>query len=166
MFVLYICVSVSILQIRLSIPFFKIIFLDINVYLLILFTSDAQSCLILCDPMDCSTPGHHPLPTLSLFKLVSIELVMLTNHLIICHPLLLPPSIFPSIRVFSKESALHIRWLKYGVSASTSILPMNIQGLFPLGWTGWISLQFKGLSRVSSNTTVQKHQFFGAQLSL
>ena len=166
MFVLYICVSVSVLQIRLSIPFFAIIFLDINIYLLILFTSDAQSCLILCDPMDCSTPGHRPSPTLSLLKLVSIELVMLTNHLIICHPLLLPPSIFPSIRVFSKESALHIRWLKYGVSASTSIVPMNIQGLFPLGWTGWISLPSKGLSRVSSNTTVQKHQFFGAQLSL
>ena len=72
---------------------------------------------------------------------------------------------FP-IRVFSNESALQIRWPKYGVSASTSVLPMNIQDWFPLGWTDWISLQSKGLSRIFSNTTVQKHQFFGAQLSL
>ena len=86
-----------------------------------------------------------------------------------CHPttssLLLPPSIFPNIRVFSHESALCIRWANIGVSASTSVL-MNIQDWFPLGWTGWISLQAKWLSRVFSNTTVQKHQFFGAQLSL
>ena len=84
-----------------------------------------------------------------------------------CCPLLLPPSIFPSIRVFSSESVLRIRWPKsIGVSASAPILPMNIQDWFPLGWTGWISLLFKGLSRDFSNTTVQKHQFFGAQLSL
>ena len=100
-------------------------------------------------------------------KPMSIELVMPSNHLILCRPLL-PPSIFPSIRVFSNESALHIRWPKYWsfFSASTSALPMNTQDLSPLGWTGWISLQFKGLSRVFSNTTVQKHQFFGTQLSL
>ena len=85
-----------------------------------------------------------------------------TIYLILCHPLLLPPSIFPSIRVFSIESVLHIRWT---VSASTSVLPMNTQDWSPLGWTGWTSLQSKGLSRVFSNTTVQKHQFFGAQLS-
>ena len=84
---------------------------------------------------------------------------------IICHPLLLPPSIFPRIRVFSNESVLHIRWSKYW-SFSFSISPSNeYSGWFPLGWTGWISLQSKGLSRVFSNTTVQKHQFFGAQLS-
>ena len=89
------------------------------------------------------------------------------NHLILCHPRLLLPSIFPSIRVFSNDLVLHIRWPKVlGVSASASVLTMNIQDWFPLGLTGWISLQSKGLSRVFSNTTVQKHQFFGTQLSL
>ena len=102
----------------------------------------------------------------SLLKLMSIELVMPSNHLTLCHPLLLPPSIFPSIRVFSNETVLHIRWPDIGVSASASVLPMNIQDSFPLGWTGWISLQYKGLSRVFSNTTVQKHQFSSTQLSL
>ena len=183
---------------------------------------------------------------------MSIESVMPSNHLILSHPLILLPSMFPSIRVFSNESSLHIRWPKYwsfsinsvqfscsvvsnslrpqglqhtrppcpsptpgvypnscplsqwchptisssvihfssclqtlpalgsfprrqfyasggqsiGVSASASVLPMSIQGWFPLGWTGWISLQSKGLSRVFFNTTVQKHQFFGAQHSL
>ena len=77
---------------------------------------------------------------------MSIELVMPSNHLIFCHPLLLLPSIFLSIRVFSKESVLHIRWPKIGASASASVLPMNIQDWFPLGLTGWISLQSKGLS--------------------
>ena len=70
----------------------------------------------------------------SLPKLMSIELVMPSNHLILCHFLLLPPSIFPSIRVFSSESVLHIRWPNMGVSASTSVLPVNIQDWFPLGW--------------------------------
>ena len=102
----------------------------------------------------------------SLLKLMSIESVMPSNHLILCHPLLFPPSIIPSIRVFSKESVLRIKWQRIGVSPSTSVLPMNIQDWFPLGWTSWISLQSKGLSRVFSNITVQKHQFFGAQLSL
>ena len=102
----------------------------------------------------------------SLLKLMSIESVMPSNYLILCHPLLLLPSIFPRIRVFSNESVLCIRWPSIGVSASTSVLPMNIHDLFPLGWTGLISLQSKGLSRVFSNTTVQKHQFFGTQLSL
>ena len=102
----------------------------------------------------------------SLLKLMSIESVMPSNHLILCHPLLLRPSIFRSIRVFSNQSVLCIRWQRIGVSTSTSVLPMNIQDWFPLGWTGWNSLQSKGLSRVFSNTTVQKHQFFCAQLSL
>ena len=103
----------------------------------------------------------------SLLKLMSIELVMPSNHLILCHPLLLPPSVFPSIRVFSNESFLRIRWPKFiGVSASASVLPMNIQDWFPLGWTGLISLLSKGLSRVFSNTTVQKNQFFSVQFSL
>ena len=95
----------------------------------------------------------------SLPKCMSIESVMPSKRLILCHPLLLLPSIFPSIRVFSNESTLHIRWPNFGVSASTSVLPVNTQSWSLLGWTGWISLQSKGLSRVFSNTTVQKHQF-------
>ena len=93
----------------------------------------------------------------SLLKLMPIESVMPSNHLILCHPLLLPPSIFPSIRVFSSESVLTSGGQNIGVSASASVLPMNIQNWFPLGWTGWISLQSKRPSRVFSNTTVQKH---------
>ena len=100
----------------------------------------------------------------SLLKFMSIESVMPPNHLILCHPLLLLPSIFPSIRVFSNESALYIQWPKYW---SISVSPSNeYSGLFPLGLTGLISFQSKGLSRVFSSTTVQKHQFFGAQSSL
>ena len=97
----------------------------------------------------------------SLLKLMSIESVMPSNHLILCHPLLLLPSVFLGIRIFSNESVLCIRWLKYW-SFSFSISPSNeYTGLISLGLTGWISLQSKGLSRVFSNTTVQKQQFFG-----
>ena len=86
--------------------------------------------------------------------------------IVLCHPLLLLPSILPSIRVFSDESVLCIRWPKY-LRFSFGISPFNeYSGLISLGWTGWISLQSKGLSRVFSNTTVQKHQFFNAQFSL
>ena len=101
-----------------------------------------------------------------LLNIMSIELVMPSNHIILWCPLLLLPSIIPSIRVFSNESALHIRWPKcWGFSFNIS--PFNEHsGCSPLGWTGWISMQSKGLSRVFSNTTVQKHQFFGTQLSL
>ena len=95
----------------------------------------------------------------SSLKLTSIKSMMPSSHLILCHPLLLLPSIPPSIRVFSNESTLHMRWPNIGVSASASVLPMNTHNWSPLGWTGWISLQSKGLSRVFSNTTVQKHQF-------
>ena len=102
----------------------------------------------------------------SLLKLMSIESEMPSNHLVIGCPFLLLPSVFPSIRVFFNESALHIRWPKYWSSASASVLALNIQGLLHVGLTSWISLQPRGLSRVFSNTTVQKHQFFGAQLSL
>ena len=98
-------------------------------------------------------------------RLMSIESVMPSIHLILCHPLLLLPPIPPSIRVFSNESTLRMRWLSTGVSALVSFLPKKSQGWSPLEWTGWISLQSKGLSRVFSNTTVQKNQFFGAQLS-
>ena len=101
----------------------------------------------------------------SLLKLMSITLVMPSNHLVLCCPLLLPPSIFPSIRVFSNESVLRIRWPKYS-SFSFSISPCNEYSVLISFRTGWMSLQSKGLSRVFSNTTVQKHQFFSAQLSL
>ena len=102
----------------------------------------------------------------SFLKLMSIESVMPSNHLILCHPLLLLPSILPRIRVFSNEPTLHIRWPKYWSFHFSSVLPMNIQGWFPLGWTGLISLLSKGLSRVISTTALRKHQFFGAQPSL
>ena len=102
----------------------------------------------------------------SLPKLMSIESVMPSSHLILCHPLVLLPSIFPSIRVFSSESALRIRWPKFW-SFSFNISPSSEHsGLISLGRTVWISLKSKGLSRVFSNTTFQKHQFFGTQLSL
>ena len=128
------------------------------------FSSVAQLCPTLCDPTDYSTQASLSITSSwSLLKLMSIESVMPSNHLFLCHPLLLLPSIFPSIRVFSSESILCIRWPKYW-SFSIS-LSMNIQDWFPLGWTGWISLQSKGLSRVFSNTTVQNQQFLGAQLS-
>ena len=97
----------------------------------------------------------------SLRKLMSIESVMPSNHLIFCRPLLLLPSIFPSMSQLFVSGGQSI-----AVSASASVLPNNTQDWSPLGWTGWISLQSKGLSRVFSNTTVQKHQFFGPQLSL
>ena len=109
---------------------------------IVLFSSGTQSCLTLCDPINRSTPGlpvHHQLPEST--KPMSIASVMPFNYLILCHPLLLLPSIFPSIRVFSNESALTSSGLGIGVSASTSALPMNIQGWFPLGLTDLISWQ-------------------------
>ena len=121
------------------------------------FSSVTQSCLTLCYPMDCSMPGlpvHHQF--WALLKLMSIELLMPSNHPILCHPLLLLPSIFPSIRVFSNELALHIRWPNIGASASASVLPKNfIQGWFPVGLTSFISLLSKGLLRVFSSTTIK-----------
>ena len=101
----------------------------------------------------------------SSLRLTSIKSMMPSNHLILCRSLLLLPPIPPSIRVFSSESTLHMRWPKYR-SFSFSIIPSKEhQGPTPLEWTGWIFLQSMGLSRVFSNTTIQKHQFFGAQLS-
>ena len=91
--------------------------------------------------------------------------MMPSSHLILCCLLLLLPPIPPHIRIFSNESTLHMRWTKYW-SFSFSISPFNEHpGLISLGWTGWISLQSKGLSRVFSSTTVQKHQFFYTQPS-
>ena len=101
-----------------------------------------KSCLTLCDPMDCSTPGlpvHHQLPELTQTHIH--WLVMPSNHLILCHPLLLPPSIFPSIRVFSSELVLHIRWRKYW---KFSISPSNeYSGLisFRIDWLDLLAIQ-------------------------
>ena len=116
--------------------------------------------------MDCRIPGFPFSLSWSLLKLMSIELMMPFYHLLLCCSLLLLPSIFPSIRVFSDESSLPSGGQNIGVWALASVLPMIIQDWFPSWWTGWISLLSKGLSRVFSNTTVQKHQFFSAQPSL
>ena len=130
----------------------------------------ARSCPTLCNPSlhEWTAACQASLSitnSQSLSKLMSIESVMPSNHLILCRPLLLLLPVPPSIRVFSNESTLHIRWPKYW-SFSFSIIPSKeIPGLISSEWTGWISLQSKGLSRVFSNTTVQKHQFFGTQLS-
>ena len=101
----------------------------------------------------------------SSLRLTSIESVMPSSHLILCPPLLLLPPIPPSIRVFSNESTLRMRWPKYWSFSFSIISSKKSQGWSPSEWTGWISLQSKGLSRVFSNTTVQKHQFFGSQPS-
>ena len=97
----------------------------------------------------------------SLLKFMFTGLVIIAKHLILCHPLLLLP--FPASGSFPISPLFASHGQSIRASASASVLPMNIQGGFPLGWTGWISLQSKGLSRVFSSTIVQKHQFFGAQ---
>ena len=132
------------------------------------FSWVAQSCLTCCDPMNCSKPGlpvHH-----QLLESTQIHVHRVGDAIQLSHPLLSPsyllPSIFPSIRSFQWVSSLHqvakvlefqLQHQSYQWTSRTDLL---------LGWTGWISLQSKGLSGVFSNTTVQKHQFFGAQLSL
>ena len=130
--------------------------------------SVTKSCLTLCIPMNCSTAGFpvlHHLLKLARIELMSIESVIPSNHLTLCHPLLFLPSIFLSIGDFSKESALVIRWPKYW-SFSFSISPSSeYSGPISFRWTGWISLQSKGLSRVFRSTTAQKLQFFSAQPS-
>ena len=111
--------------------------------------------------LPCPSPIFQNLP-----KLISIESVMPSNHLILGHSLLLLPSPFPSIRTIPVSQFFTSGSQSIGVSVSASVLPMSIQDWFPWGWTGWISLQSKGLSRVFSNTAVQEHQFLGAELSL
>ena len=101
----------------------------------------------------------------SSLKLMSIESVMPSSHLILCRPLLLLPPVHPRIRVFSRSQLFSWGGQSTGDSASVSVLPKNTKHWSPLEWTSWISLQSKGLSRVFSNTTVQKHQLLGAQLS-
>ena len=127
--------------------------------------SVAKSCPSLWTPWTaaCQAPLSSTISQ-SLLIFMSIESVVLSNHLILCHPLLLLSSIFPRIRIFSDESLLCTDGQNIGALAS--VLPMSIQDWCPLGLTGWISLQSKGLSRVFPNTTVQKHQFFRTQPSL
>ena len=128
--------------------------------------SVTQLCPTLCNPVDCSKPGcpvlHH------LLEFAHIQWV--GKAIQPSHPLL-PPSPFAfnlsqHQGLFQLVSSSHLGGQSTGVSASASVLPMNTQDWPPLGWTGWISLQSKGCSRVFSNNTVQKHQFFAAQLSL
>ena len=122
--------------------------------------SVAKSYLTLCDPMDCSTPGFPVLHYLLEFAQAHVHWV--SDAVQPSYPLL-PASValsLSNIRVFSSELALLITRTRIGASTSASVIPMNIQGWSPLGLTGLISLQFKGLSRVFSSTTVWKHQFF------
>ena len=135
--------------------------------LLLHFTSVTQFYPTLCDPMDCSTPGfpvHHQLPEFTQTQRPSSQWF---------HPTISSSVIpfshfqsFPASGSFPISQFFASGGQSIGVSASTSVLTMNIQDWFPLGWTGWISFHPKGFSRVFSNTTVQKHQFFGTQLSL
>ena len=132
------------------------------------FRSVAQSCPTLWDPVDCNTPGFPVLHQLLEFAQTPCPLSQW------CHPTISSSAApfssclqsFPALGSFPMSQVFASGGQSIGVAASASVLPMNTPGWSPLGWTGWISLQSKGLSRVSSNTTVQKHQFFSAQLSL
>ena len=129
------------------------------------FSSVIQSCPTLCDPMNCSTPGlhiHRQLlePTQTHVHWVSDAIQ--PSHV----PFFSCPQSFPASGSFQMSQLFATGGQSIGVSASTSVLPMNTQEWSPLEWTGWIFLQSKGLSRVFFNTTVQKHQFFSTQLSL
>ena len=127
--------------------------------------SVTKSFLTLCNPMDCIMPASlYFIISQSLLKLRSIESVMPFNYLILCCPLLLLPSVFPSISIFSSEQLFASGG--QSIETSASVLPINIQGRFLLGLTGLIFLLSKGLSRVFSSATVQKHQFFSSQPSL
>ena len=125
----------------------------------------AQSCLTLCDPMNCSMPSlpihHQPL------EFTQTHVHRVSDTIQPSHPLssLFCPQSLPAPVSFPMSQLFVWGGQSIEVSASASVLPMNTQGWFPLEWTGWISLQCKGLSRVFSNTTVQKHQFFSPQLS-
>ena len=132
------------------------------------FSSVTQSCPTLCDPMNCSTPGlpvHHQLLEFTQTHVHWVKDVIQPSHPLSSPS---PPAPNPSQHqsLFPSVSQL-FAWggQSTGVSALPLVLPKNTQDWFPLGWTGWISWQSKGLSRVFSNTTVQKHQFFSAQLS-
>ena len=131
------------------------------------FSSVAQSCPALCNLVDYTMPGFPVLQHLPELAQTHVHwVVMPSNHFILCHPLLLLPSIFP----FPASGPFPLSWLftpgSQTIGASASVLPVNIQDWFPLGLIGLISLPSKGLSRVFSNTTGQKQQFFGPQPSL
>ena len=132
---------------------------NLNIKLNNCFRLVAKSCLTLCNPMDYSTPNFPVLHSLLSFAQTHVHWV--GDCFFSC-----PQSFFSRIRVFSNETAFQSGGQKSGASPSASVLPINIQGWFLLGLTGWISLLSKELSRVFSNTTVQKHQFFGAQPTL
>ena len=137
-------------------------FLMISAKKSVQFSSVAQLCLTLCDPMDCSTPG---LPVYhQLLELTQNHIHWVNDEIHPSHPL---SSLSSPAFNLSQHQGL-FKWVSFShqVSASISVLPMNTQDWPHLGWIGLISMQSKGLSRVFSNTTVQKHQFFGAQLSL
>ena len=126
------------------------------------FSSVAQLCLILCDPMNCSTPGlpvHH-----QLLEFTQTHLHWISDATVV--PFSSCPQSSPASGFFQMSQLYTWGGQSIGVSTSTSVLPINTQDWFPSGWTGWISLQSKGLSRVFSNTTLQKCQFFCTQLSL
>ena len=130
-------------------------------------SAQSLSCVQLCDPMDCSMPGlsvHHQLLDFTHSCPSSRWCHAIISSSVIPFSSCLQP--FPASKSFQMSQFFLSGDQSIGVSASASVLPMNIQDWFSLGWTGWISLQSKGLSRVFSNTTVQKHQFFYAQLSL
>ena len=132
-----------------------------------MFSSVAQLCLTLWDSMDCSMPGFSLTISRSLLRFMSIESMMPSDHLILCCPLLFLPSVFPSIRIFSNELALHTKWPNYW-SFSFSISPPNEYSeliSFRIDWLDLLAVQGT-LSRVFSSITVQKHQFFGALPSL
>ena len=131
------------------------------------YCSVAESCQILCDPMDCSTPGFSVLPYLLEFAQTDVHWVgdaIQTSHPL--SPFSSCLQYFPASGSFPMSQLFTSGGQSIGASALASVLPMNIQGWSPLGLTGLISLLSKGLSRVFSKTTVQKHQFFGAQPSL
>ena len=130
------------------------------------FSSVAQSCPTLCDPMNHSMSGlpvHHQLPEFTQTHAHWVDDAIQPSHPVA--PFSSCPQSLPASGSFPMRQLFAWGGQSIGVSASVSVLPMNIQGLSPSGWTGWISLQSQGLSRVFSNTTVQKHQFFSAQLS-
>ena len=128
------------------------------------FSSVAQSCLTLCDPMDCSMPDilvHHQLLELAQTHVHRVSDAISSS--------VVP---FSCLQFFSASGSFQMNQFfssggqNIGISVSASVLPMNTENWFPLGWTGWISLQSNGLSRVFSNIAAQKHKFFSAQLSL
>ena len=134
-------------------------------YVIDQFSSVTQLCPTLCNPMDCSMPGllvQHQLLELAQTHVHWVGDAIQPSHPVI--PFSSCPQSFPASGSLPMSQLFASGGQSSGVSASASVLPMNIQDWFPLEWTGWISLQYKGLSRVFSNTIVQKHQFFGAQL--